>query len=273
MTGNTLREIPMSAGCDTVDLLGGFEQVEDAAGEFRWNDSVLVRGMEEGHWVVLDTANFCSPSVLDRLNPVVEPHGVLVLNEQGLVEGQVRIVQPHPNFRLFATMDPKHGEVSRAMRNRAIEIYCPPPALTSVDLRVLVNSRLMQGHAPADVAVAHNVADALIQHHAGVLELLHGVSAHADVGRHADVLASGALSLRSMLRVVDMLQAGFDSVDPLRAALQHQYHRNRAWVSPLAVEVADIVLARFAVPRVLRSSFSNTWALPPMGAQPLQSQF
>lgn len=27
--------------------------------------------------------------------------------------------------RLFLTMDPKHGEISRAMRNRGVEIYIP----------------------------------------------------------------------------------------------------------------------------------------------------
>lgn len=33
-----------------------------------------------------------------------------------------RIIRPHPNFRLFLTADPSCGEVSRAMRNRCVEI-------------------------------------------------------------------------------------------------------------------------------------------------------
>ncbi len=28
-----------------------------------------------------------------------------------------------PVYRLFLTMDPCHGEISRAMRNRGIEVY------------------------------------------------------------------------------------------------------------------------------------------------------
>ena len=30
---------------------------------------------------------------------------------------------PHTNFRLFLTMDPRHGELSPAMRNRGVEIF------------------------------------------------------------------------------------------------------------------------------------------------------
>ena len=43
------------------------------------------------------------------------------------MNGQPRIVRPHPNFRIFLTMDPSYGEVSRAMRNRCVEIALPHP--------------------------------------------------------------------------------------------------------------------------------------------------
>lgn len=33
--------------------------------------------MERGDWVVLDNANLCSATVLDRLNPLFEPHGTV----------------------------------------------------------------------------------------------------------------------------------------------------------------------------------------------------
>ena len=42
---------------------------------------------------------FSSPSVLDRLNPLLEPKGVLTIDERGVVEGNVTAVVPHPNFR------------------------------------------------------------------------------------------------------------------------------------------------------------------------------
>ncbi|KAK9375024.1 uncharacterized protein V1513DRAFT_425144 [Lipomyces chichibuensis] len=90
---------------------------------FEWFDGILVRAVEEGYWLILDNANLCGPSVLDRLNSLLEPNGVLVINEHGLENGQLKILKPHPNFRLFLTVDPHHGELSRAMRNRGIEIF------------------------------------------------------------------------------------------------------------------------------------------------------
>jgi hypothetical protein len=33
------------------------------------------RAIERGQWVLLDSANLCNPTVLDRLNPLLEPHG------------------------------------------------------------------------------------------------------------------------------------------------------------------------------------------------------
>lgn len=91
-------------------------------GRFEWVDGVLIRALEQGHWILIDNANFCNPSVLDRLNPLLESKGVLMVNERGLVNGEIQIVKPHPNFRIFMTMDPKYGEISRAMRNRGIEL-------------------------------------------------------------------------------------------------------------------------------------------------------
>ena len=43
----------------------------------------------------------CSPSVLDRLNGLLEPGGVLCINERGVIDGHVPTIVPHPDFRLF----------------------------------------------------------------------------------------------------------------------------------------------------------------------------
>ncbi|EEH22929.2 hypothetical protein PABG_05140 [Paracoccidioides brasiliensis Pb03] len=95
---------------------------------FKWTEGIFIQAVQNGDWVVLDNANLCNPSVLDRLNSLMEPNGCLVINEQRTGDGTAKIVTPHQNFRLFLTMDPRHGELSRAMRNRAIEIYFPPSA-------------------------------------------------------------------------------------------------------------------------------------------------
>ncbi|KAI5305562.1 hypothetical protein KEM56_004066 [Ascosphaera pollenicola] len=89
---------------------------------FEWTEGMFIQAIQQGHWVVLDNANLCNASVLDRLNSLMEPNGSLIISEQRTSDGSARIVTPHPNFRLFLTLDPRHGELSRAMRNRAIEI-------------------------------------------------------------------------------------------------------------------------------------------------------
>jgi hypothetical protein len=96
-------------------------------GRFEWVDGVLVKALERGEWILLENANLCNPTVLDRLNPLLEPGGTVMVNERGLVEGQPMVVTAHPNFRLFLTLDPAYGELSRAMRNRGIEVFVMPP--------------------------------------------------------------------------------------------------------------------------------------------------
>ncbi|KAI0013925.1 midasin [Xylariaceae sp. FL0662B] len=93
---------------------------------FEWLDGIIVKAVEKGHWLVLDNANLCSASVLDRLNSLLEPDGFLIINEHCGPDGEPRIVKPHPEFRIFLTVDPRYGELSRAMRNRAVEIYVEP---------------------------------------------------------------------------------------------------------------------------------------------------
>ncbi|KAI3625290.1 hypothetical protein CBS9595_000651 [Malassezia furfur] len=99
------------------------------AGQFAWVDGPLVRAAEQGHWLLLEDANLCSASVLDRLNSLFEPHGTLMLSERGMVDGAIPELRAHADFRVFMTVDPRHGELSRAMRNRGLEVFLDAPEL------------------------------------------------------------------------------------------------------------------------------------------------
>ncbi|WPH03778.1 Hypothetical protein R9X50_00666100 [Acrodontium crateriforme] len=92
---------------------------------FDWIDGLLVEALQRGDWLILDNANLCSSSVLDRLNSLLEPDGTLIINERTEIDGAPRVLHPHSNFRIFLTIDPRYGELSRAMRNRAAELYLP----------------------------------------------------------------------------------------------------------------------------------------------------
>ncbi|KAI9678963.1 MAG: hypothetical protein M1829_001948 [Trizodia sp. TS-e1964] len=108
---------------ECMKLLPGAGKANSA--RFEWVDGVIIKALERGDWLVLDNANLCNSSVLDRLNSLLEPGGCLTIHEHPGSDGEPRIVMPHPDFRIFLTVDPKYGELSRAMRNRSIEIFIP----------------------------------------------------------------------------------------------------------------------------------------------------
>lgn len=153
IAGFYLREVSLSNAMDTGDILGSFEQIGDGNGDviqFGWVDGPLLVAMKEGHWLVFDNANLCSPSVLDRLNSLCEPNGYLTLTERGHVNGAAEIIYPHPDFRLILLIDPRNGELSRAMRNRGVEIHLTEKTITGQDARRLydtlrVSPRLFSG--------------------------------------------------------------------------------------------------------------------------------
>jgi MoxR-like ATPase len=121
----------VAAAAELAEVLSATSQ---APGRFEWRDGPLVRAMHSGSWLLIDDANLCSASVLDRLNSLFEPDGTIVLSERGVVDGAVPVIRPHPSFRVFMALDPRQGELSRAMRNRGIEIYLDAAAGSAFEL-------------------------------------------------------------------------------------------------------------------------------------------
>uniref|UniRef100_A0A8C2SW72 Midasin n=1 Tax=Coturnix japonica TaxID=93934 RepID=A0A8C2SW72_COTJA len=130
----------------------------DSLGTFEWVDGMLVQALQCGDWLLMDNVNFCNPSVLDRLNALLEPGGVLTMSERGVIDGTIPTIAPHPNFRLFLSMDPVHGEISRAMRNRGIEIYISGEndgnVLDNLDLKLLLHGLGLVGDSICDALLA-----------------------------------------------------------------------------------------------------------------------
>ncbi|CAK6975580.1 Hypothetical predicted protein [Scomber scombrus] len=135
-------------------------QLEDGwtNGGFEWLDGMLVQALQAGDWLLMDNVNFCSASVLDRLNALLEPGGCLTINERGVIDGKTPKITPHPNFRLFLTMDPVHGELSRAMRNRGVEVYIPGEhegvCWDKLDLKTLLHTAGVTGDCVCDLLIA-----------------------------------------------------------------------------------------------------------------------
>uniref|UniRef100_F6HXY6 Midasin n=2 Tax=Vitis vinifera TaxID=29760 RepID=F6HXY6_VITVI len=128
------NKLPVSWSCEdlnrtlkTILKLQEDQQKRTVAAKFEWVTGLLIKALENGEWIVLDNANLCNPTVLDRINSLVEPCGSITVNECGIVDGKPLVVHPHPNFRMFLTVKPSHGDVSRAMRNRGVEIFMMQP--------------------------------------------------------------------------------------------------------------------------------------------------
>ena len=60
--------------------------------------------------------------------------------------------------RLFLTMDPAHGEISRAMRNRGVEIYIPGEnegvCWDSLDLKTVLHTLGVTGDCVCDILMS-----------------------------------------------------------------------------------------------------------------------
>lgn len=111
----------------------------NTGGHFEWVDSKIVRALKIGQYICLEHVNLCSSAILDRLNSVFETDGKLLLSEKGVESNnQSESVGRHADFRAFLTLDPRNGEISRAMRNRCIELSLAAETYTRDDLKELI---------------------------------------------------------------------------------------------------------------------------------------
>lgn len=178
-------------------------QLEDGwtHGGFEWLDGMLVQALQAGDWLLMDNVNFCSASVLDRLNALLEPNGTLTISERGVIDGSTPNITPHPNFRLFLTMDPSHGELSRAMRNRGVEVYVPGEnegqCWDVQDLKTLLSTAGVMGDC---------VCDLLLQIHNSI---------------KANIWDSPASSVSSLLHAAALLSSQLQRGVDLSSALLH----------------------------------------------------
>ena len=185
----------------------------------------------------------CFLQVLDRLNPLLEPGGSIMINERGLVDGKPMVVQAHPNFRLFLTIDPAHGEVSRAMRNRGVELFMLEPDWSlSKSEKIPILEELLGGSNTADL-------DSLkLLIHSGVPSsiLIQGMCrTHIDLQKLTEVIHSGLpVSLRELhawvMLLQQLLERGGDLLWSLKCSWEQTYARRLD-----SVEVREQALEKF----------------------------
>ena len=201
---------------DKLERLSGIVKQEsclNAGGKFEWVDSLLVKCLQDGSWLLVDQVNFCSPALLDRLNGLLEPNGVLTIGERGTgIDGNIMTIKPHKNFRLFLTMDPRYGEISRAMRNRGIEIFLLDRQKTSSGVELDVRSMLFNSGL-----VSKKHQDTLLEIHDKISQ---------------DVSTTEALNviqlLQSAFLISQQISRGFPLISSFETSCEDVYLKARA---------------------------------------------
>ena len=97
-TNNGLRRVNLN-GATTVDEFLGKLLINEQ-GTY-WVNGVLVDAMLSGDWILLDEINACLPEIAFSLHSLLDDDRMVVL-----MEYDGRIVRPHPDFRVFASMNP-----------------------------------------------------------------------------------------------------------------------------------------------------------------------
>lgn len=98
VTKNGFRRVNLN-GMTTVDEFVGKLMINEK-GTY-WVNGILIEAMEAGDWLLIDEINACLPEIAFCLHSLLDDDRMIVLSEY---DG--RIVRPHPDFRVFASMNP-----------------------------------------------------------------------------------------------------------------------------------------------------------------------
>lgn len=113
---------------------------------FSFVEGSFVTALRNGEWILLDEVNLAPPETLQRIIGVLEgENGVLCLAERGDVD----YIRRHPNFRIFACMNPATDAGKRdlpfSLRSRFTE-YFVDDVLDDDDLSLFVTQFINSGH-------------------------------------------------------------------------------------------------------------------------------
>ena len=136
---------------------------------FSWFDSELIKAARNGDWVLLEDVEKCNSAILERINPLLEPGGVLYITEHALSDSKSLKIVPHPDFKIFLTLD-EAQKISDPIRNRCIELHLRGPSVTSA---------LKPKQGVTDNTLEKKLDDALNQAYIGDLKKLlrdHGIT-------------------------------------------------------------------------------------------------
>jgi midasin len=129
---------------------------------FAFVEGKIVKAARNGDWVLLDEINLASPDTLESISGLFQPNPSLLLSETGEIER----IQAHPNFRVFAAMNPATDVGKRdlplGLRSRFTEIYVNSPDRDKKDLLTIIKTYLRGNNSSID-RLADDVADLYLE--------------------------------------------------------------------------------------------------------------
>ena len=155
-----IKTVNCHLNSETSDFLGCLRptRVRDNSENkipFEWVDGPLIEIMNSGGILLVDEISLADDSVLERMNSVLEPSRSLTLVEGGAVNceessqenSRCYKIKAHDSFQFISTMNPGGDfgkkELSPALRNRLVEIWCPSPMETKEDLELILENMLL----------------------------------------------------------------------------------------------------------------------------------
>lgn len=101
---------------------------------FSWFNSELIKGARDGSWVFLYNVDECNAAILERINPLLEINQKFYINESSDNTGKSQKFVPHKAFKLFLFSTQDNSKISRAIRNRCLELNLNPVLGSNIDL-------------------------------------------------------------------------------------------------------------------------------------------
>lgn len=134
-TNNVYSRVQVDGGTEVSTFIGRY-LIKD--GSTYWVDGVLTEALKNGYWLLLDEVNAALPDVLFLFHKLLDDDKMLTLYDK-----DNSVIHPHPNFRLFAAVNPSGDyvgtkEMSKAFIDRFSVVVKMPYADPRVEKRILL---------------------------------------------------------------------------------------------------------------------------------------
>ena len=81
LTQNSFVRVSLDAQADVSELIGHNVPKEGSVDGFQWIDGKLIDAMAKGYWILLDEFNLAEPEILERINPLLDDDGSIIITE------------------------------------------------------------------------------------------------------------------------------------------------------------------------------------------------